>query len=625
MTARLRLGCLVWAALLLAMTFQGVLPSAGAAVVTPAFRVAAAPGVSAQLNAGEPSIGLDPATGALLYQAGVSTMRIDLSSWPPTWTGVTSTYSRFNIDPILATDSATGRTWAGGLDGGCSVLSYTDNDGTDWSPTGNSCAVPSWDHETIGSGPYAGSTPVGATYSRILYYCAQESEAQCSTSTNGGLTFGPGTLLACGSLQGHVKVASDGTAYVPNRNCGSHPGFSVSTNNGMSWSQANVPNGSVPGSGFDPSVAVTTHNWAYLAWQNGNNHPYVALTKNRGGSWLNVTDLSTTYTPNIVTSTFQAAVAGDDNRAAVAYLGSSTGGNPFAAGWNGVWDLYVSTTTNGGGTWTTVKVTDDPVQRGWICSAGISCNSGRNLLDFMDATKDAAGHVIVGFADGCVGACATGSGASTSAVPTIAVQSGGSPLYAANDPAAASAPAAPVLSGAAGNSSNSLSWTEPASNGGAITGYSVWRGTTSGGETLLASIGRNTSYVDKGAINGNTYYYEVKAINGVGTGSASNEVTLAPPQLVPTAPTNVQTVGAPAHTFIAVSWNAPTNGGGSAVTNYTVYRSTVSGAETVLAVLGNVTSYTDNDVSALTTYYYYVTATNGYGEGNPSVEVARTA
>jgi hypothetical protein len=85
-----------------------------------------------------------------------------------------------------------------------------------------------------------------------------------------------------------------------------------------------------------------------------------------------------------------------------------------------------------------VKATTDPVQRGWMCAGGTSCNSGRNLLDFMDVNLTKDGRVVVGYADGCIGACAAANGTeaqSTSAYATIAYQSAGKGLYAAYDTA----------------------------------------------------------------------------------------------------------------------------------------------------------------------------------------------
>src|SRR5262249_60063662 len=101
----------------------------------------------------------------------------------------------------------------------------------------------------------------------------------------------------------------------------------------------------------------------------------------------------------------------------------------------------------------------------------------------------------------------------------------------------ASVPGAPSLSSAtAGNGSVALSWSAPGSNGGsAITGYKIYRGTTSGGETVLTTVGAVTSWTDSTASNGTTYFYVVSAVNGVGEGTASNERS-ATPATVPGAP-----------------------------------------------------------------------------------------
>jgi hypothetical protein len=127
-------------------------------------------------------------------------------------------------------------------------------------------------------------------------------------------------------------------------------------------------------------------------------------------------------------------VAGDDNRAALAFLGTMTAGDDQSSSFAGVWHLYVALTTDGGATWTTVDTTpSDPVQRGCIWLGGGS-NQCRNLLDFIDVTADAQGRVIAGYADGCVGACVTGTTNSYTAIATIARQSGGSGLFAATMP-----------------------------------------------------------------------------------------------------------------------------------------------------------------------------------------------
>ncbi|MHB8604797.1 MAG: fibronectin type III domain-containing protein [Thermoplasmatota archaeon] len=390
-------------------------------------------------NSGEPSLGYDPNHDVGMFQAYSSTYAVTWDASKPavaTWTDKSANIV-INVDPILATDRSTGRTWAGGLATACSNMFYSDDDGTSWTASANACSGAT-DHETIGSGPWHGTKPILATYNRAVYYCAQTSVDACSVSWDGGSTFqAPATVGgACGSLHGHVKVSADGTAYLPNAHCGGLAGGGISTNNGGAWTSYTIAGSDEPTNGFDPSVATTPDNTLYEAWQAANNHPMVSWSTNHGTSWATPVDLSSTYSPAIIASTFQAVTAGDNGRVAVAYLGSSASGDPFSQGYTGTWDLYVSYTYDAGKTWTTVKATTDPVQRGWICSGGTSCTTGRNLLDFMDANMDAKGRVLVGYADGCVDACAASGGTegqSTSAWAFIARQSGGKGLLAAYD------------------------------------------------------------------------------------------------------------------------------------------------------------------------------------------------
>jgi hypothetical protein len=92
------------------------------------------------------------------------------------------------------------------------------------------------------------------------------------------------------------------------------------------------------------------------------------------------------------------------------------------------------------------------------------------------------------------------------------------------------APSAPSLSAAsAGIGSVALQWSAPASNGGsAITNYNIYRGTASGGETLLTQVGNVTTYTDGAVTNGTTYWYKVSAVNAVGEGPLSNELSATP-------------------------------------------------------------------------------------------------
>ena len=185
----------------------------------------------------------------------------------------------------------------------------------------------------------------------------------------------------------------------------------------------------------------------------------------------------------------------------------------------------------------------------------------------------------------------------------------------------ATVPAAPALTAAtAGNNQVALAWSAPAPNGGSpVTGYRVYRGTTSGVVTLLAApIGTGTTYLDLTATNGTTYFYKVAALNFLGEGAPSNELS-ATPATLPGAP--VLTAASPGNNSVALAWSAPVSNGGSAVTGYKVYRGTSAGAEVLLASpAGTGTSYTDLTASNGTTYFYKVSAVNGVGEGARSNE-----
>lgn len=184
-------------------------------------------------------------------------------------------------------------------------------------------------------------------------------------------------------------------------------------------------------------------------------------------------------------------------------------------------------------------------------------------------------------------------------------------------------PGAPTLSAMAGNGSAHLSWNAPLDGGSPITNYKIYRGTTSGGEILITSVGSVTTYDDGGLINGTTYYYQVSAVNAVGEGSRSSEVSVTPQSSgVPGAP--ILTTTSASGKGVVVSWTVPSSGGG-AITGYRIYRGTLSGGERFLVAVGSVTSYKDTATQRGTTYYYEVTAVNASGEGPLSNEASAKA
>jgi fibronectin type 3 domain-containing protein len=186
-------------------------------------------------------------------------------------------------------------------------------------------------------------------------------------------------------------------------------------------------------------------------------------------------------------------------------------------------------------------------------------------------------------------------------------------------PNPATRPDAPTLYAQPGYNAAFLTWNQPAANGAPIIGYKVYRGGTSGSETFLQQT-QGTSFVDSSAAGGTTYFYEVMAINSVGEGPLSTEVSVTP--LVPSPPdAPVVEASTPAFGQVALHWSVPASHDGKGISSYTIYRGTVTGGEARLATTTSA-AYTDTSGTPGTTYYYEVTATNSVGESPRSNEVA---
>jgi fibronectin type 3 domain-containing protein len=184
-------------------------------------------------------------------------------------------------------------------------------------------------------------------------------------------------------------------------------------------------------------------------------------------------------------------------------------------------------------------------------------------------------------------------------------------------------PGAPInLGAAAGVGFINLTWDAPLSDGGSpITNYYVYKGTSSGSETLYMIIGNLTTFNDTSVTPGITYYYKVSAVNVNGEGPLSNEASATPPT-VPFAPINL--AAAAGIGYIDLTWDVPSSDGGSPITNYRIYRGTSSGSEVFYMEIGNLTTYNDTSVTPGTTYYYRVSAVNIIGEGPLSNEAFDT-
>ena len=540
-------------------------------------------------NAGEPSIGVDwnpnvaglkhdkvNTGGVSFFQSGPNTLRasFDDCSSPAKdqWDDVSTPFVQQAAlsDPIGFVDRHTGRVFSLDLIGGegNSLMAFSDDDGSTFTPAQGGGAPAGPDHETLGGGPYnpnaVPAPPPHPLYANAVYYASQNiaGEAEVSRSDDGGLTFGPSVLLfnptqCLGGIHGHIKVAPDGTVYVPNSSCsmgGGTNGVAVSTDNGITWTAYTVPGST---GGLDPSLGVglndvgkplgQTTNTIYLGWISGDNHPHIAVSRDHGQTWIRNSDIGNQV--GVKSAVFPVVVAGDDNRAAFGFLGTTTPGDyQDDNNFRGVWHLYIATTYDAGVSWITVDATpDDPVQVGSICINGTTCGaldpfnpSSRNLLDFNDFSVDSEGRALLGYADGCIApACNSGTVAKTPPYfdsrankATIARQSGGRRLFAAFDPLEPSAPGAPRVNNVerSGSGSVHIEWSAPDNGGSAITGYRIYRRTENGTYgAALATVIDKTTYDDATATDpAATYYYKVTAVNAIGEGMSCGEHPAVP-------------------------------------------------------------------------------------------------
>ena len=276
-----------------------------------------------------------------------------------------------------------------------------------------------------------------SSYKRAVYYCSQDiATAFCAVSRDGGTTFGAGvptySLLDCGGLHGHVKVAPDGTAYLPNKGCGPTP-RSWSTGQRHLVDRAQGP-GRTPGDS-DPSIGVGSNGTVYFGYVGSDGKPGVAVSRNKGKTWANRQTVGTEFAIN--NAVFPTVVAGDDDRAAVAFIGTPTGGNyQDTANFHG---RMAPLRRHHLRRWQDLgdqrRDAEDPVQRGSICTGGTTCGDDRNLLDFIDVTIE----TMAGSRS------ASPTGASRPASPTRSTSAGtltrrsrgktsGKPLFSRYDP-----------------------------------------------------------------------------------------------------------------------------------------------------------------------------------------------
>jgi len=174
-------------------------------------------------------------------------------------------------------------------------------------------------------------------------------------------------------------------------------------------------------------------------------------------------------------------------------------------------------------------------------------------------------------------------------------------------------PAAPAVSTQSyQNQQITLSWSPPDNNGATITGYKVFNSSYQ-----QVTVTTSTSFTISGLTNGTSYTHYVKSTNVSGD-SAYSAPAVATPATTPQPPTSVS-----ASSFqnqqTTISWTAPTQTGGDAITSYNLYQ---NGTQVQTGITG--TSVTRGSLTNGNTYTFAVQAVNHAGASAQSSTVTVT-
>ena len=381
-------------------------------------------------GAGEPTIAFNKKGDAFVPAAEIALRNtVDVMRTQDngkTWKNVSPQLGGENVhattlDPYVWNDERTGRIYTIDLTVACSILSFTDDGGKNWTTNPLACGVPVNDHQTLFGGAPATDRPA-QLYESVLYYCWNNvASSYCSKSIDGGLTFTPtgspayegaGEEGFCGGLHGHGVVGPDGTVYLPREYC-NRAYVSISKDEGVTWTRVKVAKMPTSG-GSDTSVAVDKAGNVYYMFVSGKNAlPYMTVSKNDGKTWSKPIQVGAPGLREANLPTIDALGVG---KVAFAYMGSENvkitkdaEGNQVrdyaTATWNGYVGMTANATSDKPIFYTgTANAKKDPIYRQ-------KCGPGRcgAVFDFVDVEIAPDGTPWAPFVDACVTICAQGA------------------------------------------------------------------------------------------------------------------------------------------------------------------------------------------------------------------------
>jgi hypothetical protein len=225
------------------------------------------------------------------------------------------------------------------------TVEWSDDEGETWGPLGLASFATGYsvqDHQTIASSPYN-----ALLHETTWVFCVNGNwqSPLCSTSQDGGLTWGPevpGAPTNCnsGGLTGHMVGSNNGNFYRGNPGCDGE-GYSIyrSSDGGYTWSEHKLPTEetgtAATWNAEEAQVYPDEDNNVHAMWMGVDNMPYYSYSFDNCDTWSS--PIMIAPPTNLNGTGFPALAAGDSGRVAFAYLGDS-GGNT----WNG----YISVMTD---------------------------------------------------------------------------------------------------------------------------------------------------------------------------------------------------------------------------------------------------------------------------------------
>jgi hypothetical protein len=158
-----------------------------------------------------------------------------------------------------------------------------------------------------------------------------------------------------------------------------------------------------------------------------------------------------------------------------------------------------------------------------------------------------------------------------------------------------------------------ISWSPPDWDGGRpVTGYHVYALVDGSEPQLLEQLGpgENVS-LRRGLVNGEVYVFAVRTLTVVGASDLSQAVEARPVGL-PAAPTGIEAFWVEGR--VLVTWDPPSDDGGSPVLAYVVHRTDKDPSE---ALVTTGLTFVDPGVEPGTSYNYTVRVRTAVGDGPP--------